>query len=466
MIDPELTWQQAADALASEDFDSAYAILEGAEREAARPQRARILLYLASVDSLYGDDGVTDAQTALRDARTADSGIRHDPLYMALMAEIDGRVRGPDAAPLPDAALSGPPLARYHALAALALTHQPERALDVEVSAAELPAHLRWRLRSWQADCEEQLGRAEQAAHLYAEAAHAATGMNRAIMFQDAAALHLQAGQHEQAGTLLGRARLEYRGAEGEALHLAGWHHLDAQVKLARGDLQAALTGISEASRLERANGDPSYGVELVWGQTLTQSNRHEEALAHFTEALRLASAEDRPYALHELGVTYLDLDRPLEAMEALQQVLAHDEYPYAPEVLADLAECEYRLGRLAEAEANAQQAYAQGATVPASIVLGNIAMDYYHLPDALEHYERVVREAAPGSRDWTLGHQMAADVMAQQGFPDPAAAYAHAQQALEHLDPSDEWHTTLREHAQKAEERLQDQQGRGRTLN
>ena len=123
--------------------------------------------------------------------------------------------------------------------------------------------------------------------------------------------------------------------------------------------------------------------------------------------------------------------------------------------MLADLAECDYRLGRLPEAQYAAEQALAQGAVVPASVVLGNVALDYYHLDDALEHYERVVREAAQGTRDWIIGHQMAADVMAQQGFPDPAAAYAHAQQALAHTPESDDWHVTLQDHLQRAGEKL-----------
>ena len=134
------------------------------------------------------------------------------------------------------------------------------------------------------------------------------------------------------------------------------------------------------------------------------------------------------------------------------------------PEVLADIAEAEYRLGRLPEAQASAEQALAQGAVVPASLVLGSVAMDYYHLDEALEHYERVAREAAPGTRDWVTAQQMTTDIMAQQGFPDAAAAYAHAQQALEHTDPSDDWYGTLQDHLSRAEAQMG--LGKGRTLN
>ena len=103
-------------------------------------------------------------------------------------------------------------------------------------------------------------------------------------------------------------------------------------------------------------------------------------------------------------------------------------------------------------------------AVIPASMVLGNVALEYYHLDEALDHFERVVRESAQGTRDWVMGHQMAADVMAQQGFRDPAAAYAHAQQALAHTPESDDWHSTLQDHLSKAET-LMGQSG-GRMLN
>ena len=72
-----------------------------------------------------------------------------------------------------------------------------------------------------------------------------------------------------------------------------------------------------------------------------------------------------------------LDLDRPVEARERLEAVLHDPEYPYLPEVLADMAECDYRLGRLQEAQQTAEQALAQGAVIPASLVLGSVALDY-----------------------------------------------------------------------------------------
>lgn len=467
MIDVATTWQQACTALAGDDYDTAFSVLEGALHEADRPQKARLSLYLASVQALYGDPATTEVGLALRDARTADPAIRSDPLYVALSAELDARLRGPDAAPPPpEVREAAEPLARYHALAALSLAGHPAEALEIHLPLTELPPHLRWRLRSWQADAEESLGHPAEARHLYAEAAHHASGLNRAVMLQEGAALELQLGDTEAALSLLEQARPLYGrlGAEEEGLNLATWHYLRAQALLQAGKPDDALTSIREADRLERQHGDPSYGVALVWGQVLTHLGRHDEALAQFTRALDLAGDGDRPFAQHELGVALLDLDRPLEAREHLEAALADPDYPYRPEVLADLAECDYRLGRLQEAQLAAEQALAQGAVIPASMVLGNVALEYYHLDEALDHFERVVREAAQGSRDWVMGHQMAADVMAQQGFRDPAAAYAHAQQALEFTPESDDWRGTLEDHLRKAGALLG--QGGGRTLN
>lgn len=473
MIQLSTTWQQIARALEHEDFEAAYAVLDGAYGESDKRGRARLAVLAASVHSLYGDVGVADARQALQDAARLDPSLREDALQRALHAELVARETPEKAAELVTAAARAPmllklpgeeALARYHLLVALSMAERPEQALDAAPAAADLPPHLRWRLRSWQADCEEQLGHHEGAANLYAEAAHLTSQLNRAIMLQEQAAVLLQLERAEEARRVLERARSEYGGAEDEGLHLAAWHYLLAQAELALDDTGAALAAITEASRLERQHGDPSSGVELVWGQVLVALERFDEAMTHFEESLRLSNPPERAYALHEMGVAYLDQDRPLEARERLLETLGHPDYPYLPEVHADLAEAEYRLGRLQEAEASAQQALAQGATVPASLVLGSVALDYYHLDEALEHYRRVIAEAAPGSPEWVTAQQMAADVLAQQGFHEPGLIYQHASLALEHTDKGDEWYATLNDYLERAEKALHG--GGQRTLN
>lgn len=456
MIDAHTSWQQACAFLASDDYDAALGLLESAMQEAGPQARARIALYLASVHALYGEVGLPDMQAALAEALRLDPNLKTDPLAAALSAEQAARTSGFRVELPSQVREAADPLARVHAFSALALSGQPQEALDIELPVAELPEHLRWRLRSWQADAQETLGQTQDAAYLYAEAAHLTSGLNRAVMLQEQAALMLNLGKAAEADQILELARPLYTGRDPEeGLNLATWHYLHAQTQLQLGQAEQAMTDIQEAGRLEGLGGEKSYGVALVRGQVLTQQGQQERALQAFEEALQLAGEADRPYANHELGVALLDLDRPVEARERLEAVLADHSYPYQPEVLADLAECDYRLGRLAEAQQGAEQALAQGAVVPASMVLGSVAMEYYHLDEALEHYERVVREAAPESRDWIVGHQMAADVMAQQGFQNPALAYAHAQQALAHTPESDDWHVTLQEHLRKAEELL-----------
>lgn len=482
MIDADTTWQQACTALAGGDYEAAFSVLDAALDEATpargKPARgdqataARLCLYLGSLHALYGDAATEQLGAALTEARTLDPAVTAQALYLALSAELDARARGPQAAPPgQDVREADDAVARFHALCALALAEQPQAALDLQLGTGELPAHLRWRLRSWQADCQEELGHTADAIHLYAEAAHLAGGLDRAVMLQEQAALLIQDGQPDVAKTVLDSARLLYgrkQGAranpaqsEDEGLNLATWHYLRAQALLQMDLPEAALEMIREADRLERQHGTPGYVVALLRGQILSHLGQQEKAIVAFEAALELAEEGDRPYANHELGVALLDMDRPVEARDRLELALSEPDYPYQPEVLADIAECDYRLGRMPEAQLAAEQALAQGAVIPASLVLGSVALDYFQLDEALEHYERVVREAAPESRDWIVGHQMAADVMAQQGFPNPAAAMAHAQQALEHTPESDDWHGTLQDLLTRAQALMGQQDGR-----
>ncbi|MFC6661181.1 hypothetical protein [Deinococcus multiflagellatus] len=83
------------------DYDAAFGILEAASREAKKPERARLALYLGHLHALYGDAALAELGAALREARTLDPARRDDPLYLALSAELDARTRGEEAAPPP-----------------------------------------------------------------------------------------------------------------------------------------------------------------------------------------------------------------------------------------------------------------------------------------------------------------------------------------------------------------------------
>ncbi|MBB6099606.1 tetratricopeptide (TPR) repeat protein [Deinobacterium chartae] len=455
-------WQQTSQALSSEHFERAFELLERGFRSARSQERARIALWAAELHGLYGETGAEDGLHYLHMALDQDPAIGQDPLYRALHAELASYLpeQGSGFQPREAAlevlqAVSDTP-ARFHAACALLnLGALPEALGALEkLDWQSLDPYLRWRYFSWLGGALEQSNRLEDAATAYGRAADLAPGVQRASMLQEQAAVLLSLEQASVASELLDRAWLLYYGNE-DAYHLANWHYLKAQALLALGRPEEAAAQITTADDLEGSIEESSYGVQLVYGQTLMALGQPAEAAERFARAVRLASSVDRPYALHELGVAHLDADAPVEAREALLQALQDDEYPFLAEVYADLAEAEYRLGRLAEAEASATYALNQGATVAASLILGAVAFDYYHLGEALEHYTRVAEHAAPGSREWITAQQMLADVLAQDGFRDPARILEHAQAALEHTDAQDEWYTTLQGYVDRAMELL-----------
>ncbi|WP_261663161.1 tetratricopeptide repeat protein [Deinococcus sp. Marseille-Q6407] len=469
MTDAATFWPLTCEALAEGDFEQAFALLRAGTLLSDPAEQARYVLLAGALHALYGDLALDELRLSLSEARRLDPRAAADPLYLALGAELEARHAGTQAPPPPaEARHAADPLARFHALSALVLSGRLSEAAELELDPAELPAHLSWRAAALLAEAHDGLGDSQRAAELFAQAAAGTSGPDRAVMLQESAALLLAQGRLDEARTALQDARPIYSSAQPsdpqEALNLSTWHYLQAQLELALGAADQALSEIEAAAQLERRHGDASYGVALVQGQALNTLGRTEEALSAFGRAVELAQGSDRPYAQHELAVALLDLDRPLEAQEALEVVAREPDYPFQAEVQADLAECDYRLGQLAQAQAGAEQALRQGAVVPASLVLGNVALEYYHLDDALAHFERVIGASPEGSRDWLIGHQMTADILAQQGFREPAQVYAHAQQALEHTPEGDEWQATLQAHRDRAAELMQG--GSGRVLN
>jgi len=462
-------------ALEREDFERGFALLEAAYPSASLVDKVELALHSAHLHSLYADGGVEEGLGALKIARSLDFLIERNPLYTALEAELQAySARESDESAMRQigqqatTALTGNLLARYHAAAALSLLELNDEVLGVWLSLGwqELPKHLHWRYWAWLGSVYEGIGQLEGAESAYREAVDQAPRVQQAAMLAEQAALNLSLERFEMAGLLLERAREQMQSDGGqEAQMLTQWHYLRAQAEMGLGRPESAENHILEAVRLELEAGESSYGVTLVHGQVLMALGRSLEALEQLREAVTIASPLDLPYALHELGVALLDLDRILEAKEALRRTLESEEYPFVPEVQADLAEAEYRLGNLHEAEEMAQSALGMGATVTASLVLGAVALEYYHLDEALEHYTRALSESAEGSREWTLGHQMVADILAQQGFQDPSNILEHAQKALERTPVSDEWHHTLQGYVTKASEMMA--QGRSsRTLN
>lgn len=466
MTDAATFWPLACTALAEGDYAQGFVLLQAGAMISGPEEQAQYVLLAGSLHALYGAAALPELQMSLQEALRLSPALAADPLYLALHAEAETRAGRPTLPP-PAAREAADPLARFHALSACVLAGHLHEAAATTLTADELPPHLGWRAAALQAEAFESLGDPEQAAALFAQAAAGATGPDRAVMLQEGAALLLAQGQPEEAQKALAEARTLHPAAAQDAqdsLNLSTWHYLAAQVALALGRPEEALIEIEHAAALETQYGDRSYGVALVRGQVLNTLGRSPEAVECFREAAQLADPADRSYALHELAVAYLDQDQPLEAREVLQDITRDPAYPFQAEIEADLAECDYRLGQLGEAQSGAEQALRQGAVVPASLVLGNVALEYYRLDEALAHFERVIQASPEGSREWLIGQQMAADILAQQGFQQPAQVYAYAQAALQYTPENDEWYPTLQDHLSRASALIQG--GAERVLN
>jgi tetratricopeptide (TPR) repeat protein len=469
-------WQTLEGILVEERLEQAFALLDQTYRKASLKERSELALWGAHLHSLYAETGAQEGLNTLVIAGQHDFLLKQNPLYLGLWAELSSYLLEDEnqrAALLEQAqqALLGSTLARYHGAAALTLLYFEDAvALWHTLPLEGLSPHLHWRRQAWLGNAYENVGQLEDAQQAFAQAAEMAPPNQQGSMLSEQAALCLALERFDMATTLLDQVKLLNDGyqerflEELDPMSWVQWHYLKAQAEMGLGRLEGALSQITLADQLEKAQGEGSYGVALVFGQILMILGQPEGAILHFNDAVESATPGDLPFALHELGVAYLDTDAVLEAREQLERVLQHHEYPFIPEVHADIAECEYRMGRLPEAQALAEQALSMGAIVTANLVLGAIDMDYYHLDAALEHYGKALESSAPGSREFTLAHQMLADVLAQQGFTQPERILQHAKSALENIQANDEWHHTLQNYVQKAQLILEG--GRGRMLN
>lgn len=459
MIKANTIWQQVCSALASENRDVAFDLLEHAMVDALPEQQAQLALYMTHIHAL-GDTmaALPNMQATLAMALLCDPKHDQSELYQILQSELTIRLDHSQVDPPSDSLCQSTDiLVRFHAMCVLQQLAQSKAALGISFVIVELPPHLRWRVCSWQAEAHENLGQTERAVELYAEAAHYSLGWYRVAMSQEQAALLLGLGRWEESKTVLKQVEKYYSELPKDegGLYRAAWYYLAAQNNLHLGSLEKAYQYIVEAERLEHSYSQPSYNVTLVKAHILLQMDEQLEAVEVFEQARALATEEDMPFVNHELGVVLLDLDRPVEALERLEQALGYLNYPFLPEVQADTAECLYRMSQVSQARELAEQAFTGGAEVAASLILANIAMDYYNLEEALEHYGRVIDQVTPGQSDWVLAHQMSADILAQQSFERPAILIDHAKKALSYISESDDWHTTLIAYIEKAQSLL-----------
>ncbi|GEM48745.1 hypothetical protein DC3_43800 [Deinococcus cellulosilyticus NBRC 106333 = KACC 11606] len=459
------TIQNIQQIMQEDRFDLAFQTLDQIYPTKNEQERAQLALFAAELYALHGPELTDEGLGALVSAAELDESIAETPRFQVLRGFfLSYGEETEDAREDAHAGMKGDEVSRFFAACTLMNLGEDAEARSIleKLSDNGMPLHLQWRYHAWYGKLLDQSGEFGPASEQYRAALRIVkVPWHQFVLSLDLSNILLSLNELQDAQKLLDymASHLDQVTPE-QKLQYA---YTIAQVHLNQGHYPESLKWIEDADALERELGDPSYGVALVYGQALMGLGRPTEALAHFKDALNLTETETS-YCLHEIGIAYLDSDQPLEAMEHLQRVLRDQDYAYLPEAQADLADAEYRLGRLTEAENLAQEALEQGAVVPASLVLGNIAMDYYHLDDALGHYQRVADTAAEGGREWLVSQQMLADILVQQGFAQPDHILNHAEQALRFTDPSDDWYLTLQGYVSRARDVLQ--QSDQRTLN
>jgi tetratricopeptide (TPR) repeat protein len=460
-------------ALEANDLDRAFMLLVGQVEASRQPrERAFWMLELAQLYILAAGD-VEAVNACLSEAKQLYPQIAQEPLYLAIQAgQMLTQFQAPPALDHPvrlaaigqaHKALVGNPTARYYAATVLLGLGELESGLKALEGSEALPTHLLWRAWSWRATALEELGRLRDASLAHQQALSSAPANEKALLLQDKAMLHLDLEEpHEALKALLESQQWITQEYPADA---AARLSIEARAHLMLENPRLACERAEQARKLEQDVGETSFGTMLVLGQCHAALEQWREAIPAFEAAVSLAMDTEKGFALHELGLAQMDADLPDDSRISLQKALVEPNYPHKAEVRADLAELEYRLGNFEAAEVEAKTALEMGATVSASLLLANIAYEYYRLEDALEHYQRALAQATEASRDWVIAQQMTADTLVQLGWRSPESILQHASLALPHLEPADEWAITLQGYIERARQLLTPSAG-SRTLN
>jgi len=445
---------EANRALAEGRYDAAFAVLEGAlRRPRHRLEQAQLMLQLAAVYALYGSDGLSDGLICLHEAAGIKPSITHTPLYRALHWEFAAyRGDAPDdvRAGAIAAAEAGNPLASYHAASALVAISDWGEAGQVllRLEPQALPEYLVWRRWSLLAQSYERTGAWREAAEAYEQAASLSSSSDRQGELLNLAASWLEAGEPQEALSALANVDDQLLVDD---VDRAVRCYLEGRTQLALDNPNLALELFLEAARFEEQSQEQSYGLALALAQTYAILGDYEAAFAMYPRALALAASEQRAFAAHEYAFALLEADRPLEAREALHEAAQDARYSHRADLFADLAGLEYRLGNFAEAEEHARRALALGAEAPACLTLGQIALEYYRLEEAIAWLEQAVGASREGEADWLQAQQLLCDCYVQEGYQRPEAVLRHAEAALAYLPPGDEWALTIEQYRQTA---------------
>lgn len=440
-------FERAERALVDGRYEEAFATLHDAsERRLSASERAAVWLQLAACYALYGPDGVEGGAPALRAAVAADPKLAGDALYQALYWAFDAYRGGVEAdirrglRLLPSDA---PAVARFHAAAALVMVGAFKGALRIlkGLEPEGLPASLRWRRESLLGQAFEALGDWPAAAAAYERAAAGAPPHERETERLAHAHTLLELGRVAELLPLveaIDDAALTPHDV-GHKRYLQGRCHLEL------GNPSLALSAFAEVAEFDPEAAE-EFSLHYASAQALAGLQRFEEALERFDAATDVAPGEHRPFAQHEGAVVLIEAERFDEALPRLEGVVADPSYPHAAEALADLADVRVRLGDLEGAQRDAERALELGAAGPASLVLGAIAYEYFHLDEAIRCYEQAVSAAPVGDPVWLAAHQMLADLHAQRGEIGAEQALRHALAALPHTDAGSDWRLPLEE--------------------
>ncbi len=453
---------QVQSALENNDFDTAFALLERAlQRCRDRREESVLALELAAVYALFGIGGAEGLSRCLEQVLPE---VQTDGLYLALQANslafgLEDFIQ-PDepvrlkAIELARRGASGSPTARFYAGSALVSLGEAELGLEVLEALTELPSHLQWRAWSWRGGALEELGRWRDASLAYQQASLGAIGADKASLLQDKAAMLLDLEEPHEALLALEESQAALFGME-FPLDAAARLHLEARAHLMLENPRLAKQRSELAVTLETSVGEASFPVTLVLAQSHAALEDWTQAIPAFERAVGLAQEPDRGFALHELGLAQMDANLSEDSRRSLERALNEASYPHKAEIHADLAELEYRLGNFDQAESAAKIALDMGAIIPASLLLANLAYEYYRLDEALDHYARALENAPEASRDWVIANQMTADTLVQLGWRSPERILHHASLALPHLEPADEWVITLEGYIERARQLL-----------
>lgn len=460
-------------ALESNDFEMAFQLLmQQVSASYSTNERAELMLELAQLYILASGDFET-ASACLSEAKEYDLNIEKNLFFKVLQAgQLLTHLEAPPEATHPirvaairlaKEALAGSPTVRYHAASVFIGLGEIDLGLEALEGLEAMPKYLRWRAWSWRATALEEIGRLRDASLAYQQAIVEAPTSEKAISLQDKAALHLDLEEpHEALAALLESQKwAEDELPEDTVARLI----IEARAHLMLENPRLARERAEQAKQLEQSEGEVSFGTMLVLGQCYAALEQWREAIPAFEAAVHLALGSDKGFALHELGLAQMDAEQPEDSRRSLNLAWLEPNYPHKAEVRADLAELEYRLGNFEAAEKEAKTALEMGAVVSASLLLANIAYEYYRLDEALEHYSRALEQALESSRDWVIAQQMSADTLVQLGWRSPEAILHHASLALPHLEPADEWAITLQSYIERAQQLLIPNTG-SRTLN